>query len=365
MEKEILELLNIIELNGFKCYIIGGFVRDKLLGINSYDVDIVTNALPKDLIVLFNNYQTKISDYGTVKIITDEYRIDIATLRKELSYNGRKPDKIEYIDDLKEDILRRDFTINTIAMDKDGLIIDELNAMKDLQNKLIKSVGNANEKIQEDPLRILRAIRFSITLDFKLEDELLKSIKKNIELIKTLPLSRVKEELNKILISPNSISGLDFMNKIKILKLLNISYNNLIYVDDLMGMYAQLNISDDYPFTKEELRNINAIKSIIKEDKINNITLYNNDLYISLVAAKILKIDKEDIISMYNNLPIKKDKDLDINYNEIKKILDVDPNIINKIEKDIINKVLLNELSNKKDELISYIINNKEMYLNE
>ncbi|MBR1417192.1 MAG: hypothetical protein IJ572_05175 [Bacilli bacterium] len=363
MKPEIENILQKIEDNGFEAYVIGGYVRDKLLGIESFDVDIVTNALPKDLINIFNVNSRRTTLYGTMKLLSDRYRFDIATYRKELSYLGRKPETIEYIQDLKEDILRRDFTINTIAMNKNGIIIDYLGAIKDLQNKVIKCVGDPNTKFKEDPLRILRAIRFSIILDFTLDNILMNSLKKNIDLIKSLPSTRVKEELSRILVSKNVISGLDFMKKLNVLKLLNISYDNIVYVDDLLGMYAQLNLDDNYPFTKEEKRNIEIVKAIVKSKKINNITLFNYGLYLSIVAGKIMQIDPEEIITINNNLPIKEKKDLKISYNDIVTILNINSTIVKNIMNDIINKVLLNELNNDKEELILYIINHKKEYI--
>ena len=366
MKGDIINVLNKIEENGFEAYVIGGYVRDKLLGIESFDIDIATNAKPKDLITIFNVSSSRTNLYGTTKITTNKYRFDIATYRKELSYNGRKPETIEYINKIDEDILRRDFTINTIAMNSKGDIIDKVGGMKDLQSKLIRCVGDANLKFKEDPLRMLRALRFSFVLDFKLESNLVNALKKNLKLIKTLSNDRIKEEFSKILSSQNAVAGIDYMNKLGLLKLLNISYDNLVYVDDIIGMYAQLNMFEEYPFTKEEKNNINLIKNIIKSGKINNLTLYNNGLYICLVAGKIFGIDREEITAMYNDLPIKSRKDLDITYDEIIKVLNIKPSsVIQKIYNDIINNIMLGELENKKEDIISYIINNKEVYLNE
>lgn len=355
-------MLEKLESNNFNAYIIGGFVRDKLLGINSYDVDIVTNATPKDIISLFNVSPKNATNYGTIKIVKENYRFDIATFRKELSYKGRKPE-VEYIDNLKDDIIRRDFTINTIAMNKNGEIIDYLNGIKDLQNKVIKSVDDASLKIHEDPLRILRALRFSIILDFKLDDYLLNEIKDNLDLIDTLSKNRIKEELDKILICKNALKGLDFLNKIGILKKLNITYTNLIDVDDLCGMYAQICIGDDYPFTKEEKNNIKNIKKIVKYGKIDNKILFNYGLYLSLVSSKILKLDEEDIVRMYNELPIKSPKDIAIKSDDIIQLFQIKPSkIIKKVNNELIDKILSNDLANNKDDIIKYI---KEMNLYE
>jgi len=360
MNKEIVNVLKKIESNNFEAYVIGGYVRDKLLGIETYDIDIATNALPKDIMSIFNI--KSVTNYGTAKISTDNYRFDIATYRKELSYSNRNPE-VKYINSLNEDIVRRDFTINTIAMNKDGEIVDYLNGVKDLQNRLIRCVGDPTQKIKEDPLRILRALRFSIILDFKLEDNLINAIKKNIDLVKTLSSNRIKEEFDKILVNNNALNGFDYLNKLGILKLLNISYDKLIDVDDLSGMYAQIKVADDYPFTKEERNNIESIKKIVDYGKIDNNILFNYDLYISMVAARILGLDKEEIIRMYNELPIKSFKDVAINNDDILKVLNIEPSeVVKKINDRLINKILAGELINEKSILLDYV---REMYNNE
>ena len=364
MNSDIKTVLNKIESKGYDAYVIGGYVRDNILNIETYDVDIATNALLKDLIKIFTN--STISDYGTMKLNYKEYRFDIATFRKEFSYKNRRPTNIEYVKTLKEDLIRRDFTINTIAMNSNGEIIDNLDGINDIRHKLIRSVGNVDKKFKEDPLRILRAIRFSSKLNFKLDKSVVNAIKDNYELVSTLSSTRIKEEFDRILSSKNVIKTLKYMKKLNILKVLNISYKRLVYVEDVLGMYAQMELDDNYPFTKEEKKNIELIKENIKRGKIDNKSLYENGLYISLVSAKILGKNVSKISKMYDELPIKSIKDLNVTSGEIINILNIEPsNVVKIVINDIINKVLNKKLKNEKDELITYIINNKGGILNE
>ena len=144
---------------------------------------------------------------------------------------------------------------------------------------------------------------------------------------------------------------------------MNISYDKLIDVDDLSGMYAQIKVADDYPFTKEERNNIESIKKIVDYGKIDNNILFNYDLYISMVAARILGLDKEEIIRMYNELPIKSFKDVAINNDDILKVLNIEPSeVVKKINDRLINKILAGELINEKSILLDYV---REMYNNE
>ena len=126
-----INILERIEDNGFEAYIVGGYVRDYLLGINSSDVDICTNARVRELLDIFSDYNVSSNEYGAVKLITNDSRIDITTYRRDLKYNGsRRRVEIEYVDNLLDDINRRDFTMNTLCMNKEGNIIDVLNGME-------------------------------------------------------------------------------------------------------------------------------------------------------------------------------------------------------------------------------------------
>ena len=166
-----LKLLDEITSYGFQAYIVGGFVRDYILGIESNDIDINTNATPKEIKNIFDSCLPN-EDYGSVTVIKKGVRFEITTFRKEMSYlDNRRPSQIEYIDDLYQDLLRRDFTINTLCMNKDGEIIDFLGGRSEIDSRVVKTVGNAKTRFEEDSLRILRAVRFATILDFKLDKE--------------------------------------------------------------------------------------------------------------------------------------------------------------------------------------------------
>ena len=215
MSKEIEEILNKIISAGFKAYIVGGYVRDFLLDKNdTIDIDIATSALPKDLKNIFSDDDIKISSYGSIKLNYGKYNFDITTFRKDIEYNQGQLIKLEYTNNLDEDIKRRDFTINSLYMDINGNIIDKLNAQKDITNKMIRVVGSVEEKFREDPTRILRALRFMVTLDFKIDNQILEYIllnKKNISFSPNI----LKEELNRMLISPNVIKYFTYFKNIQ------------------------------------------------------------------------------------------------------------------------------------------------------
>ena len=179
MLEVIKDLINKITEKGFKAYVVGGFVRDLYINKSSDDVDICTSATPKDLKNIFASAILPKEEYGSVTIFYNNVRFEVTTFRSENKYiNNRVPSKIEYIDDLFLDLKRRDFTINTVCLDQNLQYIDLIDGIKDIKNRMIKTVINADESMQIDSLRMLRAIRFATVLDFDLDQELKNAIKK-------------------------------------------------------------------------------------------------------------------------------------------------------------------------------------------
>ena len=250
MLETALKLLKKIEDNGYEAYIVGGFVRDYILGRDSLDVDINTNARPMDIKQIFNDIFIPKVEYGSVTVFYHNIRFEITTYRKELTYiNNRKPIEFEYIDDLLEDLNRRDFTINTICMNSKGEIIDLLNGKRDLENKEINTVGDSYEKFNQDSLRILRAIRFATILNFKLSDEVKTAIKNTKQNLMFLSYQRKKEELDKIFSSNNAKYGVELLKELELDKELEIYNLDEIKLNvDIIGIWASLDISSKYLF---------------------------------------------------------------------------------------------------------------------
>lgn len=353
MNKIIKNVLLKIENNGFEAYIIGGYVRDLLVGIPSYDIDICTNATPRDLLSIFPNSSSK--NLGGIDFKIKEYHFEITTYRKEIKYKNRKPIEYDYVDSLIEDLNRRDFTINAICMNSKGEIIDLLNGTKDITSGKISLIGDAKTKIKEDPLRILRAVRIATILDFNLEPNLYKEIKANYQEVSKLSTTRMKEELDKILLSNHVKKGLQLLEDLNLTKILEIeNYDEIVPVKNIEGMYAQINIKKNLPFTRVEKENIENIKKIIKEDKIEPMTLYRYGLYLCLLSAEILNIDKKKIIKMEKELAIHDKKDINITAEDL---IDLDiPKVkINKVMKELEIAIINKYIRNKKGDIIKYI----------
>ena len=210
-------------------------------------------------------------------------------------------------------------------------------------------------------MRILRAIRFACVLNFGIDSSLYEAIKNNYELVKTLSNDRIKSELNKILLNPNFMKGLELLKEFKILDLLNFIYDDITYVKDICGMWAQIETPENFTFTKQENRNIINIRQIVKKGKIDNNILFDYGLYNSLVASDILNINKDNINKMYQKLEIKNEKDLDISSEDIMEICQIGPSKeIKEIKNAIINLILEDKLKNNKNDIKEYL-KRKEM----
>jgi len=193
------ELAYIFKNHGFKLCIVGGTVRDFLLNLPLGDLDLVTDATPKDMSGFLINADYTFERFGFVKLLFNEYKFDITTLRKECAYkDSRHPSKIEFVNSLEEDVVRRDFTCNGLYMDENLNIYDFVNGQKDIKNKILKTIGKADKRIKEDPLRIIRAVRFSLTYKFEICEELLNAIKHNKDILKLINQKKINEDINKI-----------------------------------------------------------------------------------------------------------------------------------------------------------------------
>lgn len=211
--KIINEVSNIFEEHGYKIYAVGGTVRDFLLEREIYDYDFVTDATPEEMKLFLDNYNDVFAKYGVMIYKHKGIKIEITTLRKESSYNdSRHPGKIEFVKNLEEDYLRRDFTINALYMNKNKKIYDFCDGLNDLKQKEIRVIGDIDKKMKEDPLRILRALRFSLVLNFKLDDALDSYIQNNIDLLNKLNPNKIREEITKMQ-KINSVGTQDILLK--------------------------------------------------------------------------------------------------------------------------------------------------------
>lgn len=204
-------ILKILEAAGFSAYVVGGAVRDSLMGAVPSDTDIATSARPQQVKALFGHTIDTGIKHGTVTVIENKTGYEVTTFRCESDYrDSRRPEHVAYITDIHTDLKRRDFTINAMAYRPGEELIDDFGGTEDLKNGIIRTVGVPEERFKEDALRMLRAVRFAACLNFEIEPETYKAIKKCSVLIKNISAERILGEMNKILLS-------DYPGKIRLL----------------------------------------------------------------------------------------------------------------------------------------------------
>lgn len=346
MDIRVNNILRRLNDNGYECYVIGGYVRDYLLGYNTNDYDLCTNASILNLKLILNDYPIVAINFNTLVIKFDDINIDITPYRKEIIYNKRRPVKYELVNTLSEDIVRRDFTINTICLDYNSNIIDLINGQQDLNKKIIKAVGNVDKKISEDPLRILRALRFSAYLNFSIDKCLECAIKKYGNLLMSLSYERKKEEINKLI----KVRRLDILKKYNLVKYLDIKLDKVTYYDSDILMWLQLDYLGKYCVTRKEKNLIRRIKEL-NTLGLTDYNMYKYGLDISCLVAEFKKVD---ILDRYNLLPIKSRADINISSKDILSIID-NPKLINKIYIDLEKKIINKKLINEYDIIMSYL----------
>lgn len=219
---DILKKMNeIFAQHGYKAYLVGGAVRDMLMGKEPHDWDVTTDATPEQVMSIFRKVIPTGIAHGTVTVHFMKNEIEVTTFRTESDYSdGRHPDKVEYTGNIEEDLSRRDFTINAIASYLgDGTITDPFHGRDDIKRKVIRTVGNPLERFSEDGLRPVRAVRFSAQLDFEIERETLKAISEPEILKKTsgISLERFRDELLKLMKAEKPSAGLKLMEESGIL----------------------------------------------------------------------------------------------------------------------------------------------------
>ena len=195
-----LPILATIEAGGYEAYFVGGSVRDTLLGKPIHDVDIATSAYPDEVKALFERTVDTGIEHGTVMILDHGQGYETTTFRTESTYTDfRRPDEVTFVRSLEEDLKRRDFTVNALAMKADGTIIDLFDGLADLDNGILRAVGDANERFNEDALRMVRAVRFAAQLGFVIEESTLVAIRENAELMTHIAVERTNVEFTKLM----------------------------------------------------------------------------------------------------------------------------------------------------------------------
>lgn len=345
-------IINKIYENNYEAYIVGGCVRDAILGFEPNDYDITTSASPNTIQEIFKDFkciETGI-EHGTVSVVIEDEIFEITTYRIEGEYKDhRRPDKVDFTDRLEEDLKRRDFTINAMAYNEKKGLIDLFGGKEDLNNKIIKTVGNPYDRFNEDGLRMIRAIRFSSKLNFTIEKETLKAIYDKSFIINNISLERITDEFTKIILSDKP-ENIKYLFETKLLKYLNIS--NEDNIDKLTQFYNEIIILNK--INKNLEKRLALLDYIIEKNNINCKSFCNELIY----SKKVIK-NHNIILTLLKNIEIDH-----LNKVEIKKILsEVDRNLL---EEYLDISGIIYDKEKKVDEIIdilSEIEENNECYI--
>lgn len=392
-------VLSKLKENGYQAYVVGGAVRDFLMGKTPHDYDLTSDALPSQISVVFKDFYQEHSGekHGTIRVIVDHKPIEITTFRCDEGYTDyRRPDNVEFVKDVYIDSKRRDFSINAFYY-SEGHIYDFHEGLEDLNNKVIKTIGNPSTRFHEDALRILRAIRFSAKLGYEIESKTKTALLDCKEELNLIAKERILTELKEISSTSNFFRNVKEYFPIfkliipcldKIGNSIDDIYNFDIksygdYIASLSALFSLREINNDFMpwrlFIKMDNESINAIKTLIKLKDINFNNSFDDDYINGLILLSKpvdINVFKNYLINLYNLKRFKND-DIDSVLNRVDilsegntpyslKDLEIDGNDLlklgiekNQYFKEILNEVLLRcnqgNLNNNRNEEIEFV----------
>jgi tRNA nucleotidyltransferase (CCA-adding enzyme) len=298
---EIFEIVKKLNSNGFECYLVGGSVRDLVLGHEVLDYDFATNALPENVMKIFKRVIPTGIKHGTVSVLMKEKQYEITTYRSDGKYlDGRRPDTISFSETLEEDVKRRDFTINGLAYDiNKELIIDHVSGLEDINKKVIRTIGDPVKRLNEDGLRSFRACRFAAKLYFSIDKETFAAMGKTLDIARQVSAERVRDELMKLLDTDKPSIGLEYMRECGLMKLilpellegLNLSQNKF-HVYDIY--YHSLYSCDAIPGENKIIKLAALLHDVGKTSTRKEIergenTFYNHEVVGAKITKRIMK----------------------------------------------------------------------------
>lgn len=353
-----LEILNTLNENGFEAYFVGGAVRDYLRKVPIRDIDITTNALPNQIAALFSNVTMEGKAYYSCRIHIQDFEFEVTTFRKDISYQDHRHPVTLPVQSLQEDLTRRDFTMNALAMDKDLTIIDFFQGKEDIQNHIIRCVGNPMIRFDEDGLRVLRALDFASRWNFRLDSSILESFQ--YDYLSSLKEEYIIEMLYKITRNPYDI-GVRMLVEYQLLKsfpfyqvVVEEAYRTK-YKKHIYSLFYVLHhfLPANVKISKKEIRLAKNMAFWIHH-KFNSIALYYGDflcLEEAIELNEILykdKIRKEELLKKYELLPIKNSMDIHFDWKQCKANRS---QITRKVERAI----LLNLIKNEEEAIKKYL----------
>jgi len=379
------QIIRTLKAHGFEAYFVGGMVRDQVLGLKSEDIDLTTSALPEDVMKIFKRVKETGKKYGSVTVLMEDKPFEVTTFRTEGRYtNNRHPEEISFGTSLEEDLKRRDFTMNQLVMTEDEEIMDHHGGLEDIEKRLIRTIGEASKRFEEDALRILRALRFVGKLGFSLEEHTAQAMRKHRYLLKELAIERVMQELSKIVTSDYRTKAFMYMLDLDIAPVLygleegikNVAHleEDLYPIEFFILAHILGDVEDVFRFSNKEraiIERVIELHEVTKEDDFNRFIVYVNKLDMCLLVNKINRIlgykdQEESIREMHERLPIHDVCDLAFKGQDILWKTNLKKHsLIGVIIDELKYKVIMEELPNEYKALEEYALKRVEETLEE
>ncbi|MBO1624474.1 CCA tRNA nucleotidyltransferase [Bacillus arachidis] len=379
--KQAAEIIEILNRHGHEAYFVGGSVRDFIIGRPIGDIDIATSALPEEVMNLFPRHVPVGLEHGTVIVLQEGVPYEVTTFRTESEYEDfRRPSSVQFVRSLEEDLQRRDFTMNAIAMTEQGKIIDLFGGQEAIKTKEIITVGDASSRFQEDALRMMRGIRFVSTLGFSLEEQTKYAIEKYGHLLEHIAIERITVEFEKLLTGTYCVKGLQKlvetklfthlpylqMSEERILKAAQYKWDSFEKEIEAWAFFLYC-IGEEHPsvflrqwkFSNKKIKDIVAVILAIRSRKTKSwdaVFLYKTGLQTALMAERVYQaiIEKYDmsavnqVQSLFNSLSIHNRQEMKVSGNDLLGWTEKKPGpwmaeVLQRIEEEILQERLENE----------------------
>ena len=394
MNEEFIRARPVLELlasAGYEAYFVGGAVRDTLMGKDIDDVDIATSATPEQVKKIFSNTVDVGIEHGTVLILYKGESFEITTFRTEASYKDyRRPDSVTFVTSLYEDLKRRDFTMNAIAMDLNGLLYDPFNGQEAIHTQMIQTVGHADERFREDALRILRAVRFVSQLGFSLHEDTRIALGKNAPLLTYIAQERKTAEFQKMLLGQYPQKALKIaadeglftyfpelgLLAERIESFLSLPLNRLESLEEWLALMALFCDQDQtmyrhWKLPSKQLKTIGMLVAEVRKRELANVTaskIYQLGLDYTLSVERTWSVFSEStpnfgrILEIHDRMPIRKESVLAVTGNDLMNWANkAGGPWIKELMNEVINGILDERVPNQKELIRQWLIQENKL----
>ena len=376
---------------GYEAYFVGGAVRDTLMGKVIDDVDIATSATPEQVKEIFPYTVDVGIEHGTVLVLYKGESFEVTTFRTEAAYKDyRRPDSVTFVTSLYEDLKRRDFTMNAIAMDQEGKLYDPFNGEEAILTRKIQTVGHADERFREDALRILRAVRFVSQLGFSLHEDTRKALEKNAPLLSHIAQERKTAEFQKMVLGLYPQQGLKIAAEEGLLtyfpelgqlaerikSFLSLPLHRCESFEEWLALIALFCGQDQamyrhWKLPSKQIKKIGLLVTEVKKREVSSVTpytIYQLGLESTLSVERVWSIfyhstpDFETILTLHNGMPIQKDSVIEVSGNDLMKWADkAGGPWIKELMNEVINGILDHKVPNKRELIKQWLIQENKL----